>query len=251
MCNTVPNEKQRYQVGQADANAVAQNSLAMSMTQPTASKGTPYAAARAAGKASLRRLLLDTASSLLEREGPDALTMRRIAREVGCSTSVLYTMFGGKVGIADALWREGFDRLTAALDAAKGASPLDRLASMGRAYRSSALANRSYYAVMFQRPIPGFEPSPEAYQASLKPLHALARAAAECIRAGVFRAEEPAHIAGVLWAATHGAVSLELAGYEGAVDAEHRFDDLCAAAAAWFMPTVSMATAQSKLRAPR
>jgi hypothetical protein len=28
---------------------------------------------------------------------------------------------------------------------------------------------------------------------------------------------------------------LELAGYEGAVDAEHRFDDLCAAAAAWFM----------------
>ena len=40
-----------------------------------------------------------------------------------------------------------------------------------------------------------------------------------------------------LWAATHGAVSLELAGYQGAVDAEHRFSDLCAAAAAWFMPS--------------
>src|SRR5215207_5237389 len=64
---------------------------------------------------------------------------------------------------------------------------------------------------------------------------ALADTVAECIDAAVFRAEDPMHVAGVLWAATHGAVSLELAGYEGAVDAEHRFDDVCAATAAWFM----------------
>ena len=106
---------------------------------------------------------------------------------------------------------------------------------MGRAYRANALANRSYYAIMFQRPIPGFEPSPEAYEVSLRPLRTLAIAVADCSRAGVFRAEDPAYIASVLWAATHGAVSLELVGYEGAVDAERRFDDLCRAAAAWFM----------------
>ncbi|HEX2361410.1 MAG TPA: TetR/AcrR family transcriptional regulator [Jiangellaceae bacterium] len=196
---------------------------------------TPYATAHAAGKAALRRLLLDTASTLLEREGPDALTMRRIASEAGCSTTVLYTMFGGKTGIAEDLWREGFERLTATLDAATGSDPLERLAAIGRAYRDNALANRSYYAVMFQRPIPGFEPSPEAYEASRQSLRTLADAVADCIRAGIFRAEDPKHIAGVLWAATHGAVSLELAGYEGAVDAERRFDDLSAAAAAWFM----------------
>lgn len=203
------------------------------MTRPTANN--PYAVTRAAGKASLRRMLLDTASSLLERHGPDALTMRRVAAEAGCSTSVLYTMFGAKAGIAEALWREGFDRLSAALDGATGADPLERLAAMGRAYRANALANKSYYAVIFQRPIPGFEPSPEAYAASLKPLRALADAVADCISAGIFRPEDPSHIAGVLWAATHGAVSLELAGYEGAVDTEHRFNDLTAAAAAWFM----------------
>lgn len=203
------------------------------MTRPAAS--SPYATTQAAGRTALRRTLLDTASALLERHGPESLTMRRIAVDAGCSTSVLYTMFGGKAGIAEALWREGFDRLSGALAQAAGADPLERLAAMGRAYRANALANRSYYAVMFQRPIPGFEPSPEAYEASLQPLRALADAVAECIRAGVFRAEDPTHIAGVLWAATHGAVSLELAGYEGAVDAEHRFDDLIAAAAAWFM----------------
>jgi AcrR family transcriptional regulator len=205
------------------------------MVSPATSELSPYATAQAAGRESLRRTLLDIASLLLERHGPEALTMRRIAAEAGCSTSVLYTMFGGKAGIAEALWREGFDRLSAALDAATGEHPLERLGAMGRAYRANALANRSYYAVMFQRPIPGFEPSPEAYEASLTPLRALADTVADCIRAGVFRAEDPEHIARVLWAATHGAVSLELAGYEGAIDAEHRFDDLSAAAAAWFM----------------
>jgi AcrR family transcriptional regulator len=205
------------------------------MVSPAISALSPYATAQATGRASLRRTLLDIASQLLERHGPEALTMRRIASEAGCSTSVLYTMFGGKAGIAEALWREGFDRLSAALDATTGDHPLERLGAMGGAYRANALANRSYYAVMFQRPIPGFEPSPEAYEASLMPLRALASTVTDCIRAGVFRAEDPEHIARVLWAATHGAVSLELAGYEGAVDAEHRFDDLCAAAVAWFL----------------
>jgi Tetracyclin repressor-like, C-terminal domain len=88
---------------------------------------------------------------------------------------------------------------------------------------------------MFQRPIPGFRPSPEAYAESLQPLRILVDAAADCIRAGVFRDADPARVAGVLWAAAHGAVSLELAGYEGAVDAEARFQELMAAAATWFM----------------
>jgi AcrR family transcriptional regulator len=196
---------------------------------------TAYLATQAAGRAALRRLVLDTASSLLEDEGPAALTMRRIAGDAGCSTTVLYTMFGGKSGIAEALWLEGFARLGAALGQVRETDPLRRLAALGRTYRANALANRSYYAVMFQRPIPGFEPSPEAYAASLEPLQALADAVAECIRAGILRPADPAHVAGVLWAAAHGAVSLELAGYEGAADAEHRFDDVCAAATAWFM----------------
>src|SRR5215203_307056 len=159
----------------------------MSTTGPAAS--TPYAAAQAAGKASLRALLLDTASSLLERHGPEALTMRRIAADAGCSTSVLYTMFGGKPGVAEGLWREGFDRLRQAMERVEADDPLGRL---------TALANRPYYAVMFQRPIPGFEPSAEAYADSLRPLGILVDAVADCIRAGLFKPADPDHVAGVL-----------------------------------------------------
>ena len=152
----------------------------------------------------------------------------RIAVEVGCSTTVLYTMFGGKPGVAEGLWREGFDRLRQAMERVQADAPLGRLAALGHAYRANALANRAYYAVMFQRPIPGFEPSADAYADSLRPLRILVDAVADCIRAGVLRPADPAHVAGVLWAAAHGAVSLELAGYEGASDAQARFQSLAA-----------------------
>jgi len=78
--------------------------------------------------------------------------MRRIAADVGCSTSVLYSMFGGKAGVTEGLWLEGFARLRARLEGVEGRDPLDRLAEMGRAYRANALANPTYYSVMFQRP---------------------------------------------------------------------------------------------------
>jgi AcrR family transcriptional regulator len=204
----------------------------MSPVRPTADSA--YGQAYAAGRHAVRRLVLDVASRLLEAEGPEALTMRRIAAEVGCSTSVLYTMFGGKSGVAEGLWREGFERLRQAMERVEADDPLGRLTALGQAYRTNALANRAYYAVMFQRPIPGFEPSAEAYADSLRPLRILVGAVADCIQAGVFRAADPTHVAAVLWAAAHGAVSLELAGYEGAADAESRFQDLLAAAAAWF-----------------
>jgi AcrR family transcriptional regulator len=204
----------------------------MSPVRPAADSA--YGQAYAAGRQAVRRLVLDVASRLLEAEGPEALTMRRIAAEVGCSTSVLYTMFGGKSGVAEGLWREGFERLRQAMERVEADDPLGRLTALGHAYRTNALANRAYYAVMFQRPIPGFEPSAEAYADSLRPLHILVGAVADCLEAGVFRAADPTHVATVLWAAAHGAVSLELAGYEGAADAEARFEDLLAAAAAWF-----------------
>lgn len=195
---------------------------------------TLYGQAYVAGREQQRRVLLDAASGILEAEGPAALTMRHIAGEVGCSTSVLYTMFGGKAGVAEALWLEGFERLRVALAGVEDDDPLGRLAAMGQTYRANALANRSYYSVMFGRPIPGFEPSPEAYAESLRPLQLLTDAVADCVAAGVFRSVDAAHVGRVLWAAAHGAVSLELAGYEGAVDADACFDDLLAGAASWF-----------------
>ena len=200
---------------------------------------TPYRRAQAAGQDVLRRTVLDAASALLVAEGPQALTMRRISGEIGCSTTVLYTMFGGKEGLAEALYREGFARLrrrlVEAVEAA-GDDPGERLAATGRAYRENALAERAYYGVMFGQAIPGFTPSAEAVAESRRSfdvlgeavaaLRATGRPAAPTEASAAAEASAPTEASGptgaelalvdatdLLWATAHGVVSFELAGH--------------------------------------
>jgi AcrR family transcriptional regulator len=192
---------------------------------------TPYQVAQRSGQEALRRTLLDAASRLLVAEGPGALTMRRVAGAVGCSTTVLYTMFGGKEGLADALYREGFERLRRRLEAVAGDDPLGRLAALGHAYRANALAERAYYGVMFQQAIPGFRPSAASLAAAGASLEVLARAVRAAMDAGALRPGDPQAVAEVLWAAVHGVVSLELAGHFPAPEAgADRFRSLASAA---------------------
>jgi AcrR family transcriptional regulator len=199
---------------------------------------TPYERAQRQGQEALRRALLDAASGLLLEEGPGALTMRRVAGAVGCSTTVLYTMFGGKEGLADALYREGFERLRRRLEAVDGApGPQARLGALAHAYRDSALAERSYYGVMFQQAIPGFRPSPGSLAVAGASLEVLTRAVGAAMAAGVLRPGDPRAVAEVLWAAVHGAVSLELAGhFPDPGVALDRFRTLASAAILPFLP---------------
>src|ERR1700741_2206584 len=59
----------------------------------------------------LRQGMLDAASRLLVEEGAAALTVRKVAEAVNCSTTLLYSIFGGKDGLSNALYLEGFARL--------------------------------------------------------------------------------------------------------------------------------------------
>ena len=193
-----------------------------------------FADVRRRGQDVLRAHLLDVAGRLLAQEGPGALTMRRVAAEVGCSTTVLYTLFGGKDGLAAGLYREGFERLRRRLDALPpGDDPVERLHVLGAVYRESALADPHYYRVMFLGAIPGFVPDDEARAGCDAAFAPLIEAARACMDAALCRAEDPAAVAEVLWAAVHGVVSLELAGLLPA--SEERFHAVTHAAVAWFV----------------
>ena len=207
-----------------------------------ATEQSAYARARREGQLAVRRALLDAASRLLVEEGPQALSMRRVAAAAGCSTTVLYTLFGGKEGLADALYREGFARLTAAIQAAvatveaAGGDAVAVAVAAARAYRANALAERNYYGIMFLNPIPGFVPSAESLAAADASLGPLTGAIRDAMAAGVLVVDDPRRMAEVCWAAAHGVVSLELAGHfpdpEVATD---RFRTLCWAAIGPFL----------------
>jgi AcrR family transcriptional regulator len=159
----------------------------------------------------LRIRLLNTAGTLLTAEGPDALSLRRLAAAAGTSTSAVYALFGSKAGILRALFIEAFTRFAAHLDmVTPSEDPLADLLALGRAYRTSALANPHLYAVMFGSPVPGFEPTQEDYSHAETPFTLLLGTVRRAIAAGLLRNADPHLIATALWANMHGLVALEL-----------------------------------------
>ena len=109
--------------------------------------------------------ILQAASELLSKEGASALSVRRIAAAAGCSTMGLYSRFGGKDGVIDELYAEGFERL---VDGMKANVPTDDpvadLRRVAVCYRDTALANATHYMVMFGGAVPDFVPSDESHQ---------------------------------------------------------------------------------------
>jgi AcrR family transcriptional regulator len=62
--------------------------------------------------------LIEAAEQLAEQEGVAALSVRRLADEVGTTTRAVYSVFGSKEGLLVALGRRAFDLLAAAMDQA-------------------------------------------------------------------------------------------------------------------------------------
>jgi AcrR family transcriptional regulator len=171
---------------------------------------------RAKARASLHELLLEIASRLLAEGGLEALSMRRIAEEAQASTSVIYTIFGGKTGLLEELWVEGFSRLWQAESLAfTETCPIEKIRALGKAYRANALANPNYFRIIFAGPIKRTDLSPSAQATGLRTYQALIDAAQEAIDQGLALPIGGQNLAASLWSSVHGFVTLELSGYFG------------------------------------
>lgn len=197
-----------------------------------------YRQARLEGQGVVRTAVLDAAKRLLVEEGPAALTVRSIAAAAGCSTKVIYTLFGGKEGLGEALWMEGFARFEQRLRAIPPHDdPLVALRAGLEAYREYALAEPEFYRVMFMGALPAYRPGPQAAQAAKRTFDILVDGVHAGLEAGVLRGPGAVEIADVLWMGIHGAVSLEISCYfEGDVAAQ-RYRLLCASLLAPFLTT--------------
>ncbi len=156
--------------------------------------------------------ILEAASELLSKEGASALSVRRIAASAGCSTMGLYSRFGGKDGVVDELFAEGFERLTDAIRAIPaGDDPLADLRGCAECYRETALANATHYMVMFGGAVPGFEPSDASHLLAHTAFEGLVAKVRRCTDAGLLQGQAD-EIAEVLWGSIHGLVMLEVVG---------------------------------------
>lgn len=94
-----------------------------------------------------------TARSLLVDQGPDALTLRAIAREMGMTAPALYRYFASHEEIVEALCQDVLDEITVTLELARdGVSvddPVGRLMAACRSFRTWSLAHPREFQLTF------------------------------------------------------------------------------------------------------
>jgi AcrR family transcriptional regulator len=159
----------------------------------------------------LNERLVDATLQLLREEVPTDLTVRRIATAAGTTTMALYTGFGSRDGLLDVVYAQGFEQLREAMESAGNvADPAEAVLQLLHAYRGFALANPGLYGLLFERVLPGFDPSPEVRSTALDTTFGLLAAQAGRLL-GVDPQDAAARELGyTLWALTHGLVTLEL-----------------------------------------
>jgi AcrR family transcriptional regulator len=131
--------------------------------------GSPNRDRQAERREATRREILDAAWEIARAEGLPAVTLREVAGRIGMRAPSLYSHFESKNAIYDAMFGQAWSELAAALDAMPPlpGAPREAILAWTQAFFDFATSDLARIQLMNQRTIPGFQPSQEAYAASL------------------------------------------------------------------------------------
>lgn len=144
--------------------------------------------------------IIRSARELVEQDGPDALTMRRLGEVVGMRAPSLYKHLPGKTAVTGAVIEVAMLELGTALHEAVADETQARPTRIRRllsAYRAQALASPHLYRLATSGPLARDQLSPGVEDWAGEPFWLVTG--------------EP-YVAQALWAAAHGTVILELDG---------------------------------------
>jgi AcrR family transcriptional regulator len=141
------------------------------------------------------REIVAAARALLEEEGADALSMRRLADRLGIRAPSIYKHLPDKRSLEAALISEGFEE-TAAVFAAAVEGAEEPLVSLAAAYREFARGHPHLYRLMTERPLARDLLAPGVEAGAAQPLLDAVGGDADRARAA--------------WAFAHGMTILEL-----------------------------------------
>jgi AcrR family transcriptional regulator len=99
------------------------------------------------------------ARRLLVERGPDGLTLRSIARQVGMTAPAIYRYFPSREDLLEHVVADLYGEVTTVLEAARDGAPADDPAgpilAVSRAFRRWALEHPAEFGLLFGSPIPG------------------------------------------------------------------------------------------------
>jgi AcrR family transcriptional regulator len=119
---------------------------------------------RAERREATRTEILDAAWELVRAEGLAALSLRELAARVGMRAPSLYSYFDSKHAIYDALFADGNRELLRRIESTSwDPDPRQAVRQGARLFVEFSTEDPARYLLLFQRTIPGFEPTAESY----------------------------------------------------------------------------------------
>lgn len=132
---------------------------------------TPTRDRRSERHEATRAEILEAAWELAREEGVAGLSLRDLGTKVGMRAQSLYSYFDSKHAIYDALFREGYERLLERREYVETTGdPREDLRRGGRQFTEFCVEDPARYQLLFQRTIPGYEPSAESYEVAVQAL---------------------------------------------------------------------------------
>ena len=157
-----------------------------------------------------RDAVIDAARSIIEADGLDGLSLRRLAAALGVTAPALYAHVAGKDDLVRAVAEGELGEIIRRFDELAPSDPLDRLRAHARLYVEYAREHPELFAILFRFP-PELEPAalpteplPEATSA----FAAGAEAVSDAIDAGLIVADDPMLVSFALWSGAHGVATI-------------------------------------------
>lgn len=160
-----------------------------------------------------RESVVEATREMIIRSGLEALSLRKVAAELGVTAPALYAHFKGKLDLLQAVAEVEFQRLIRAFSEARREDPIDTIRAQSFAYVNYARENPQLFQAMFLfRPELTAEPRGDelplattAFNAGLEPVVA-------AIEAGILKDRDPLLIGLTIWTAAHGVATVILHG---------------------------------------
>jgi AcrR family transcriptional regulator len=187
--------------------------------------------------------ILRAARAVLERDGIDGLSVRKVAQRAELSPMALYRHFADKDALLNALMEDGLAAWEKIVRGIRAQDPLDWLAALGEAFLDFALTQPHRFDAAFFLPAPAARRFPDDFAAGRSPAIAMIMARIDQAKAdGRLRDEPTLATALALAAFGQGFVSMHRANRFGS---EKQFKALYRAAQRHFLHTLkSCAEAQ-------
>lgn len=161
----------------------------------------PYGAPAAYHHGNLRAACVDAGVALARSDGPDAVTIRGVARLTGVSHTAPLHHFRDREELLHEVAERGFDLLLERLEQElrPGAGPLEALRTYGLVYVMQAVEHPGLFQVMFA---PCDDPPGEAAYRRLIELSAAVQAT------GAIPGDDPFRLGLLVWSTVHGLATL-------------------------------------------